>query len=264
MDTKFLHGIPVLCIDEALLWMARDPSGPRRRKIMMVGKHTEPFPTWTWAGWQNYCDYMTEFGHCSIWPEVEWFIITIAGDIIPLIPPKAWRTTRPFDSFCPSNHKDVRPTGTLSVPSLRTPATLAQISPRDLEMCSLGCWSSIAPFQLHGNTVEPDEDYELSQYVNLIISDSKFISVGSIRMDPTWLEAVEGQTKFEFMLMLRASQFDSVPKLDETAFPVDEWCFINVMLVELRNNVVARLGIGVIYENAWVAANPISTFMKLR
>jgi hypothetical protein len=264
MDTEFVYGIPLCCFNQALLWMAREPN--RRRTIVRDRRHTEPFPTWTWAGWQNYSNYLTGFSG-YIRPEVDWFLIAKSGDVTQLPVREYWKPEDPeSQSFNNTRHKSVRPTITFAELFVNGSKPFEQFKAEDLNSCSLGCPGSIACFQIRGNTVEMDED-DISNWCdfdNLVISDSEHKAVGSILMEKNWLHGCKQPSDFEFMLLSRSSWVDNTAELDETAFPMNDWCFINVMLVERHGNIVGRLGIGTIHENAWIAADPVPMLLQLR
>lgn len=200
----------------------------------------------------------------DIRPEIDWFLVTKAGDIAHFVPTGCWDpVVEPFDEL---RHRNVRPT--IEFPEQFTNGTrlLAQLNPEDLDSCSLGCRSNIACFQVRGNTVGMDDNNisNWREFDNLVISDSKSQPVGSILMEKTWLDKVKHQSHFEFLLLSRSSRVENTVQLDETVFPVNSWCLVNVMLVERQENTVGRLGIGVIHENAWVAADPMSLLFRLK
>lgn len=259
MGTQFVYGIPESYFNEAILWISQVPL--RRRRAASNRIYKEPFPTWTWAGWENFSNYRGAFTGC-IWPEVDWFLVTKAGNIARLAP-RGSPTT-----FNGSGHKNVRPTATIPDPFTRDLKECGQLNLDELESSVLVCWSSIACFQLMGDTLSMDEDWMSSapEYETFIISDSHSRPVGSIHMEKQWSDTVKDQTKFEFMLLSRSNTIGSIwiVNMDEAAFPVEEWCFINVMLVKRQDNVVERLGVGVVHENAWVAANPSSMLLYVK
>jgi len=99
---------------------------------------------------------------------------------------------------------------------------------------------------------------------NYIISDSHNISVGAMWMENSWSDTIKHQALYKFMLLSRAKAVDYIPKLDESIFPNTEWSYVNVMLIKRVGNVIERLGIGAIHENAWVAAIPTTIMSYLR
>lgn len=253
MSTQFIFGIPESYFNEALLWESRKPL--RRRRDV---SNNELFPTWTWAGWENNSNYR---GGLSgyIRPEVDWFLITKAGDIARLVP---IGISKPFDG---SGHKDVRHIASLPDRLARSLKICSQLKPDELESSSPACWSSIASFQFMGDTVDMGEDYMLNSpdHERFVISNTNSVPVGSIDMEKKWSNRIEDQTYFEFMLLSRSNNVEGMIELDETNFPMKSWCFLNVMLVMRQENIVERLEIGVIHENAWVTANPIFTLLHI-
>lgn len=69
--------------------------------------------------------------------------------------------------------------------------------------------------------------------------------------------------RFKFMLLSRSNTVDDIVALDET-FPMKEWCFVNVMLIQRNANKGQRLGVGVAHELAWMSAAPEAALLHLR
>ena len=44
------------------------------------------------------------------------------------------------------------------------------------------------------------------------------------------------------MLLSRSNTVDDIVSMDERVFPIDEWCFVNVMLIERYADKAASLG----------------------
>ncbi|KAL9096757.1 MAG: hypothetical protein Q9165_001245 [Trypethelium subeluteriae] len=101
MSTRFICGLPEFCFNESLLWMPAEPL--RRRKAVSNRIDNEPFPTWTWAGWENGSNYRGAFAG-YIRAEIDWFLVTKAGSIARITPQGI---SKPYDD---SGHKNVRPT----------------------------------------------------------------------------------------------------------------------------------------------------------
>jgi hypothetical protein len=51
---------------------------------------------------------------------------------------------------------------------------------------------------------------------------------------------------FEFMLLSRSSTVEDVIWLDESIYPMEEWCFVNVMLLDRHGDTAQKLGVGVV------------------
>jgi hypothetical protein len=114
-----------------------------------------------------------------------------------------------------------------------------------------------------GDIVE-ELNMDWPEHKNFVISDAHGRSVGAIWMGNTWLDTIKHQAQFEFMLLSRSEAVQYTPELDECMFPNTKWSFVNVMLVKRVENLIERLGIGVIHENAWVVANPVTMMLHLR
>jgi hypothetical protein len=69
----------------------------------------------------------------------------------------------------------------------------------------------------------------------------------------------------EFILISRSLPLPTkMSYFDESVYHVKEWCYLNVMLVSKVDEFSAiRIGVGVVHKDAWVAAKPETTFVKL-
>lgn len=259
MGTHFLFGLPETYLDEALLWVTRRPCN-RRQAMISNDLDSKYFPSWTWAAWETQSCYRgNSVG--NIQPEVNWFLITRVGDTAQLsrLPSRAssWGLLEGL------KHQDIAPDSgdsRLNLPKLKP---CAQIKLEDAEVSSLACVSSIAIFRFLGDIVE-ELNMDWPEHKNFVISDAHGRSVGAIWMGNTWLDTIKHQAQFEFMLLSRSEAVQYTPELDECMFPNTKWSFVNVMLVKRVENLIERLGIGVIHENAWVVANPVTMMLHLR
>jgi len=87
-------------------------------------------------------------------------------------------------------------------------------------------------------------------------------------MPKDWLHNLQSPRKFEFMLMSRTRSLINTPDqvykyFDEEALRDRPWCMLHVMLIERKDDVASRLGVGVVHEDAWVNADPKTMFLKL-
>lgn len=258
MGTQFMYGLPIIYLNEALLWLAHDP--PVRRTVTMKTTTDLMFPTWSWAGWQNHVNYRTVFVG-RIRPEIDWYLITEDRSTIHFVPKGCG-----YIYFDASKHQQVRPKKRPYefMEQSRIPAD--EIKQDGLASCSLACWTTIASFHLKGDTVDSDmhSSSNWTDHENFIISDPQSRPVGSIWLHNAWSSTLESQSQFEFMLLSRSNEVEEVVQLAEGDLSLEPWCFLNVMLVKRKYDTVERLGIGVIHEDAWVTANPVCMFLHLR
>ena len=258
MNTEFIHGLPEMFLDEALLWMQRAPH--RRRTGLSNGNSGIDFPSWSWAGWNTRSDYRTQFtGY--IRREVEWFFVNKEGVGCKPSPRHPWSPTEPFD---PSDHKNIHHRRSPSEDFLKNLQNREHMTARDLSSCSLVCWTSTATFQLLGNTLGLGRRrHRVVGPRSLVISDLTSQPVGTIFLEKTWSGVIEKQTEFEFMLLSRSITVENIVTVDETVFPTGEWCFFNVMLIQRDGDVARRLGVGVVHEISWNSAAPEPELIRL-
>ena len=259
MKTRFIWGLPESLFDEALLWMQL--GGHHRRDTVSKGYHGRIFPTWSWVGWKGRSNYRAQFFRIYTRSEIDWFLVTEDDTAI-----KLHRTGRPLlnDSFHAGDYQIVRPTGNLPNAFSKKLQHRNQMEGRDFNSASIVCWTSIALFRFSGDTVdegERAENWPLHQ--SFIICDSRSRHIGAVRMEKTWAAGFEQGKGYEFMLLSRANKVENTTRLDEDTFPVDDWCFLNVMLIQRTGEGAQRLGLGWIHEIAWVDANPVSTLLQL-
>lgn len=265
MKTEFWVGLPEAYLDEALLWMETGPH--LRRRIPTRGSTTASFPSWSWAGWDTTVELENIFSG-FVRPEVDWFIISQTGIAIQLTTPGSYNSS--LQSQITLSNKTVRPPGEPPKEFLETlqPRTQVSTSGRDFNIsCFLACWTSIASFKLTGETfgLEGYGGTSWESRENLAVSDDMGNFAGSIVMDRHWkTDRLVNSCWFEFMLLSRSNiMAKNLIFFDEEAFQGREWCFINVMLIERDKDRAQRLGVGVIHEDAWVKAEPISMLIKL-
>lgn len=258
METQFIFGLPEAYLDESLLWVIREPHD--RRQALSNDMRRLPFPSWTWAGWETPSCYRGNFVG-AIRPEVQWFLVTQTGDVTSPICCPAWQSS--WESFRELEHQNISPDYSNCNFKALNLRPRSHIKPEDAEVASLACQSSIATFQFSGEIVEEDNN-DWPEHKNFAISDSKNRIVGAIWMESKWSNEIKTRIQFEFMLLSRSQAVEFMPKLDESIFPLIDWSYVNVMLIERQGSVVERLGIGVLHENAWVAANPSALMLYLR
>lgn len=261
MTTEFIHGLPEIYLDEALLWHQRGPH--RRRKALPTGNLDVGFPSWSWAGWNVESNYRAQFkGY--IHREVKWYLVNRDSIGFEVSLPHSSEQPKPFQ---PSKHEDIRPKENPPTEFLNTLRPREEMTIRDLRSCSLVCWTSTATFQLLGDTLDLGEGSLYWQdHEAFIIFDQRSQSIGTIFLEKTWTPRIEQNQHqgFEFMLLSRSNTVDDMVAVDEGMFPMNEWCFVNVMLIQRYADEAERLGVGVVHELAWISAAPKSTLLRLR
>jgi hypothetical protein len=198
-------------------------------------------------------------------PEVDWFLINTTGEAIQLVTPGSWNSSKP--PFIASDHQVVRNQVAAPGEFLDTLRTRSGISLLDSSwgMSLLSCWTSVASFWFLGDSVEADEGEDSWPFhYNLVISDEQSRPVGSIIVERKCADSIlETHQVFEFMLLFRSSTVDNIVQLDESIYPMEEWCFINVMLLDRHGDTAQKLGVGVAHENSWVEAKPAPALVRL-
>ncbi|KAL8808869.1 MAG: hypothetical protein Q9200_003933 [Gallowayella weberi] len=251
MNTDFIHGLPEMFLDEALLWLLRKPH--QRRTALSDRNSGIGFPSWSWVGWNTQSNYRAQFSG-YIRREVEWYLVNKDGIGFKLLPRDDWEPSEPFD---PSGHQNIQPRGRPPEDFLKILRNRERMKTQDLSSCSLVCWTGIATFQLLGDSLDLGEgDADWKDYKAFIISDLESQPVGTIFLEKTWSDVIEKQKNFEFMILSRSNTVDDMVAMDETMFPTSAWCFVNVMLIQRNANTAQRLGVGVVHEFSWISVAP--------
>ncbi|KUJ13988.1 uncharacterized protein LY89DRAFT_736991 [Mollisia scopiformis] len=258
MNTEFIHGLPEMFLDEALLWVLREPH--HRRTALSNTKSGIGFPSWSWVGWNTRSNYGAQFSG-YIRREVEWYLVNKDSMGFKLLPRDDWDPTEPFD---PSDHQNIHPRGSPPEAFLKNLQNRKHLTTQDLSSCSLVCWTSITTFQLLGDLLDLGEDaIDWKNHDAFIISDLRSQPVGTIFLEKTWSDVIKKQKEFEFMLLSRSNTVENMVAVDETIFPTGEWCFINVMLIQRNADTAQRLGVGVVHEISWVSVAPKPMLIRL-
>ena len=251
MKTEFIYGLPETFLDEALLWVLREPH--HRRTALSNRNSGIGFPSWSWVGWNTRSDYRAQFSG-YVRREVEWYLVNKDGVGFKILPRDEWEPSEPFD---PSGHQNVHPRGSLPEDFLKILRNREHMTTQDLSSCSLVCWTSIATFQLLGDLLDlGEDDINWQDHEAFIISDLRSQPVGTIYLEKTWSDVIKKEKQFEFMLLSRSNTVDNMVAVDETVFHMGEWCFINVMLIQRNADTAQRLGVGVVHEFSWISMDP--------
>lgn len=276
LQTAFIAGLPERYFHEALLWFTIGDFLIRSVQEK-DGTTTYPYPSWTWAGWLSRTTYNIVFTAMSmsadatyIAGEAQWFLTDKEAMWKLETPTMNEKTREKWD-----NRLKVLDAGDL--PSelsrkLRPRHELALEGGIWNPKLQLMSWSTIARFRINGAR------YPLGSYGgtcmqsmgNLRIFDRQGRSAGSIILRKEVIGHLlnEGDTH-DFMLLSRSLQLTgSLTFFEETIFPRRDWCYINVMLIaegrQRGMGAAGRFGVGVIHEDAWVAARPRPNYMYLQ
>ena len=262
LKTHFWFGLPEKYLNETLLWIEVGPC--LRRTISITPSSTVTFPSWSWAGWDTAIDVEPVWpSRHHICPEVEWFVIIRSGEAIRLVTPGCYKPS--LHPKITSSNRNVRASAGLPDDFLKTVQHRTGISewkkwefPR-----FLACWTCIALFEISNGQ---GTSRNVGEYLeHLLVLDNVGHWAGSIFMAEGWKENIKSNSRtFEFMLLSRSSALgDHLEYCNPALFPLREWCFLNVMLIQRDGDRAQRVGIGVIHEDAWVEANPVPMLIKL-
>ncbi len=167
-------------------------------------------------------------------------------------------------SFNAVDHQIVRPKGSPPTEFLKKLRFRNQINRGYFNSASIVCWTSIASFRFSGSVVDEGKGASnWPHHQSFIICDTNSRDIGAIRMEKTWAARLEEEKRFQFMLLSRANIVENVTHLDEDIFPIYDWCFLNILLIQRTRESAQRLGIGWVHENAWVNVNPAPTLLQL-
>ncbi|KAF3034467.1 hypothetical protein E8E12_000513 [Didymella heteroderae] len=140
----------------------------------------------------------------------------------------------------------------------------------------LAAWTTQAQFRITGDS------YDLGAYgginfdecENFIIFDFEGHEVGSIVLRwETMMHLLNEGEIHDFILLSRSFEVGAqvtrkLKFFDENMYPPRDWCYLSVMLIGeglMRGTgSAARFGVGVIHEDAWVAAKPRKNFISLQ
>lgn len=268
LETDFIAGLPERYFHEALLWISMGEFALRSVHKEDV-KRVFPYPSWTWAGWRSRTTYNLVFTAMGMGDddtylvgEAEWFL-TDSTAVWKLDTPTMHDITREkwgdrVSTLGPG------PVPTSIVERLKPRSGLVLDNGFWNPSLQLASWTRTAHFRITGDS------YPLNGYggrdswatKNVKIFDRNGKAAGSILLRKEAIQHLlsEGDVH-EFVLLSRSLQLTKlVSFFDEDVFPRRDWCYVSVMLVgegrERDLGAVGRFGVGVVHEDAWVAAQP--------
>ncbi|KAH8714067.1 heterokaryon incompatibility protein-domain-containing protein [Phaeosphaeriaceae sp. PMI808] len=263
MQSDFWQGIPERILAQALCWQLRG-SFSRRRNRPIGGPPSEPlFPSWTWAGWEsnvNLNDYMPIRTYRT---DSEWYIVNKNSVATRLNVEPEWislNSQRPSSAVIKA-----------FLPRLIPRHEVDAMSEEWRDARILACWTTCASFVLDGSIHKLSENSHETLWpesVNFAIKDRFGGTGGSILLPKDHFESAgTNWLRCEFILLSRSIPLGlrfSTSYWDERVYNNKDWCHLNVMLISRLDDYTAlRVGVGIVHKDAWIAAEPETTFVKL-
>jgi hypothetical protein len=229
MDTDFYAGLPVKWLDHGLLW-----------QLYGIADRQNGFPSFSWAGWQGGAEAPYWLAADSTRRLVTWHRLDQVG----------WKR-------CESTSEFGEPEGSsLTIPGL-DPKALSH-TPSMLPW-SLATSTQVASFSLSMIPIEVADTALWPNGEHVWILDTDLQNAGVILVDKTWkIRKVTQGARHDFILLSRAqrSRNDDIPNFDDSCYEQREWCLLNVMLVEWRDDGMAeRIAVGTVHYDAWMEAD---------
>ncbi|KAH7088955.1 heterokaryon incompatibility protein-domain-containing protein [Paraphoma chrysanthemicola] len=262
--TDFWQGMPEKILAQALCWQLRGPYKRRRNRPAGQPPSKPLFPSWTWAGWDSQVNLNTFMVTKVSRFDGEWFIVNEKSVATRLDVHPHWissRSQRPSSSV-------IKPFLPRIVPREEVDANAEDW--RDARV--LACWTTRASFVLDGTVHQlgiPGHEQLWRESSNFAIKDAYGDTAGCILLPKDFLEDY-GVTSMscEFVLISRSHVVETnMSYFDESVYAKKDWCYLNVMMISrplhLGEFEALRVGVGVVHQDAWVAAKPETEFVKL-
>jgi hypothetical protein len=237
MDTEFIAGLPVKWLDHGLLW-----------QLYGIADRQVGFPSFSWAGWQGGAEAPYWLAADRTRRLLTWHRLDQVG----------WK-------ICESTSEIGEPEGSsLTIPGL-DPKALSH-TPSMLPW-SLAASTQVASFSLSMIPIEIADAVLWPNGEHVWILDADLQNAGVILVDRTWkTRRVAQGAKHDFILLSRAqrSRNDDIPNFDASCYEQREWCLLNIMLVEWRDDGMAeRVAVGTIHCDAWMEADCTTKVVQL-
>ncbi|KAA8899153.1 heterokaryon incompatibility protein-domain-containing protein [Sphaerosporella brunnea] len=263
VQNRLFYGLPGAHIESALLWQPK--AELVRRNSGENGVH---LPSWSWAGWRGQITYSDRNYWMSIgpWPcglieesvVPEWILHT-SNTESQRLEVKAARKWKRAPGEKPLSRPPPVP------PSLLSPigdaARPANIHGGVLEFLTTSAFFKVRTGSEHGKKCYCYDGgkppHEHADMIHLIV-DARGNAAGNIFLDRKTLEITDiCNTACEFIILSRSGGGETTcPGLNEELYPHLEFCLFDTMLIEWRDGLAYRLGLGKIHEDAWVQAEP--------
>lgn len=272
MNTRFWCGLPERYIDRTMLWV---PWRVSKRRMKHDPSSGPAFSSWSWAGWSGHMSYsyLPVTGlHC----EVIWHMANEQGEVVVLATEGVPGDTL-YDIHVPRGDVAIA-----AVAAIQQEDTLClrlnEVDPKHAawqEGLLLLGWTTISQFHLTNQIIAWGSHERIFPHAdNLKITDTAGTWIGCILIDRWWAKSkeLESNPTFNFIVLSRTERIDlgvsMEPRFaqfcDHDAYPHKDWCILNVMLVERHGDHFERVAIGVVHEDAWVAAEPKQKLIKLK
>jgi hypothetical protein len=264
MQTDFWQGIPEKILAQALCWQLKGKSVKRLNKPIDQPPSEPLFPSWTWAGWDSSVNLNDHMPIKSYRTDAEWYIINDDSVATRLNVHPEWismESQRPAPSIIKAFLPNIVPRKDVDASSKKWRGAR-----------TLGCWTTCASFVIDGSHHDLGASYHerlWPESTNFAIKNIWGDTAGCILLPKNYLESIGADwLRCEFILVSRSllSSSYSIPfsYFDENVYEVKDWCHLNVMLISRRDDFTAlRVGVGVVHKDAWIAAKPETTFIKL-
>ncbi|KAF2728152.1 hypothetical protein EJ04DRAFT_504562 [Polyplosphaeria fusca] len=271
-QTVLWQGLPESFFDHALNWTLRG-NLRRRRGQATPGSNQPPaplFPSWSWAGWDSAItldDYMQIDERFT---EVEWFIVNEKLEATRLLIENAAEIT-----YSPNGNKFVAVKEYNIFDFLPNIVPRLAVNPQADEWRNareIACCTTTARFRIDG-TLQADSSRPRHMWSlkDMAIKDADGVVAGGIWMPEEFAAAKETEPQlYDFILLSRSLQsapiigFERKTFFDETLYPYRDWCTLNVMMIAwTQRGTATRLGVGIVHEDAWVAASFEAVFVAL-
>lgn len=267
LDSDFWQGMPERILPLTLCWQLVGAHRRRREPTLPDQPPSPPlFPSWTWAGWDAKVELLSFLAIKDYESDGEWFVINEQGVATHL-------DTRPR---FPSAHKPVPLTEDILEEILpdrveRDDVDAEAVEWRDARI--LACWTTVAWFTVDGSThvLGDREDARFwPRSAVYCIKDAQGVTAGCILLPKSYFEKrTKSRTRFEFMLVARTKRSKGPGRpgsrcyYDESVYGEKYWIMNAMFIARKRGGRAERVGVGVIHEDAWIAAGPESAFVRL-
>ncbi|KAF2032733.1 hypothetical protein EK21DRAFT_98838 [Setomelanomma holmii] len=263
MQTDFWQGMPEKILAQALCWQLRGGFYRRRNRLAGQPPSKPLFPSWSWAGWESQIN-LTDYLNIKFFrTDAEWYIVNARSIATRLDIYPQWVSMR--------SHQ---PSASILKPFLPNIVPRESVDPTTEEWRdarTLASWTTRAFMVLDGSYHQLNSRHEQlwPQSTNFAIKDSRGVTAGCILLPKDFFDAFGVQwLRCEFILISRSLATQSkMSYFDESVYEVKDWCHLNVMMISRPSHLDAyeaiRVGVGVVHEDAWVAAKPETDFVKL-
>lgn len=265
MRTTFWQGIPEKILAQALCWQLKGDFIRRRNRPVGQNPSKPLFPSWTWAGWDSHVDLNTYMVVKTYRTDVEWFIINSASVATRLDVHPKWvssQSQRPSPAVLKAFLPNILPREQVdaSAPEWRDARILA-------------CWTTRASFVIDGShhrigTGNHEQLWPKS--TNFAIKDARGNTAGCILLPKDFVNDFGTDwVRCEFIMISRSfpPRSKTISYFDESVYEMKDWCHQNVMMISRPSHLgeyeALRIGVGIIHQDAWIAAKPETDFVKL-